>query len=479
MKNMDSEINLRNTNLDIISIQERFELIESRLGLDKPGLRVYMAWPICRFEIIEKIFSYCTILQSSQPITALTASQVLALRIKRFIRVSWPTSFRIMRSDALIVPHPRHDGSAILDESAQPLTGWLFRHLARRDVVVCRRNYGSQSLNHNAASHARNIRMEFYELLALVVMGIPAFLGRFRFNLCAAVESEVASYFGVRIDVAAICRRSIRRNRAWVFVWTWILLRVRPKTVFVPVSYGNYQLIRSAHKLKCKVAEIQHGMISPLHHGYRGLKSNDKSSPDFFLSFGAIWSSIAETVLPTQTKVINLGTTFGCLESIPAAEKNTLLVISQGAVEEALIETSIQIKKNNPGLNVEFRVHPGQDRSRIETRLCNSGITISPSRESICMNLRRAGWVLGVYSTALLQAADMGIPCFVLDLPGSEHLRPWVKHASLYFVRETEEMRFQENYQIPIKNRIFEPMTLKKENDAMKEMFPEYVKISF
>lgn len=213
-------------------------------------------------------------------------------------------------------------------------------------------------------------------------------------------------------------------------LWARFFDRVQPRILFIEGGgYGNFaHLCTWAAERGITTAEFQHGLISRTHlaYNYGDRSALAQSLPRYLLLYGEVWTQ----ELRTPSEPVVVGSPHFAETARPAHGGDATLVISQGYCTELMVRATEALARRGP---VIFRPHPGElpFRAKYEGlgRLPNVELA---ERGDLYALLARARAVVGHSSTALLEAAGVGLPVFIFDdalsratLPAS--VGTWVK----------------------------------------------------
>jgi hypothetical protein len=206
--------------------------------------------------------------------------------------------------------------------------------------------------------------------------------------------------------------------------------RTQPRVLLVEDgSYGAFAHVMTwARDAGIATAEPQHGVIARSHlaynYGERAIADATfaRCLPEYLLVYGEIWR--AETRTPSSVVVV------GCPHFTETAGTSTcahrhVVIVSQGICTERMVELTTAVARANPTLRCVFRLHPGEVamRDRYASLATIPNVEIS-ERGDIYPLLRDARAVIGHSSTALVEAAGIGVPVLVADDEGSRAILP-------------------------------------------------------
>ena len=239
------------------------------------------------------------------------------------------------------------------------------------------------------------------------------------------LESKLEKQFEIKLDIHDIY---IESSNQWKYrrpIMKSLLKRLDPKVLCLVVSYGNEWIIETARELGIPTAELQHGTVYPMHLGYHFPDAPKKYFPDYFLSFGDAWFNSVRLPIDNE-KIIPIGYSYLEEQKGKVTKSNTLTVVSQPTIAKKLLNFTLEVlsQKDLPDdFKVIYRLHPEEvsdwkenfpqlDNDRIDLRLDQT--TYECFSES--------KWVLGVYSTALIESLSFDCELFLFNTPGVEAL---------------------------------------------------------
>ncbi len=230
-------------------------------------------------------------------------------------------------------------------------------------------------------------------------------------------------------EVKAIVEDNVLNYISGRQVYRSFIIRKQPKVIFLEdASYGNNApILLAAKDFNIKVVELQHGFVNNEHIAYNlgsgisGVSEIARYFPDYFFSYGRLWSN---SIHIPSTK-ISIGNPY-LTQSVSKFEKvdsttdsaRTILFLSSGVTinetNDFLTKLAAITKLN--GYRVIFRPHPNESRSvaiRYKTAL-DLGITVS-TNSALYADIVSAGIIIGELSTALFEAmAFSNKRCFLL-----------------------------------------------------------------
>lgn len=269
-------------------------------------------------------------------------------------------------------------------------------------------------------------------------------------KLLWAIEQHIARKLGVDVKVQWRAAAAISKHRA-LLPWLRRLLRgIRPRLVFMVASYGRETLVQACRETGITTAELQHGIVGPLHPGYafpgRGKKV---MFPDYFLAFGDFWRGITPFPIPDE-RVVSVGLPYFEAERrrfTGTPRSDQIIFLSQATIGKQLSRLA---KATAADPRVPFRVlyklHPAEYAMwrRDYPWLRDAPLqVIDHDRTPLYQLLAESQLQVGCYSTALVEGLGLGVPTCVVDLPGSEQLRGLVARGTLAVVKSVDDLVLQ------------------------------------
>lgn len=249
--------------------------------------------------------------------------------------------------------------------------------------------------------------------------------------------AELESELGVPPEalLAPWSRQLIRFHVLRAFS-AWMLLVKRPREAVTVAGYGVPWLPAAAKALGIPVTELQHGVISSCHlaYHYPGVAPGRlRYFPDRLVLWSEFWRSSA--ALPLEEASVSY-LPLQVLEELKrdpaiARKRAQVLVVSQATVGAALAEFLERQLPADFAFPVRFRLHPRERRKwrhyAALARLVDSGRVALDTDGTIYPALLASAAVIGCYSTALYEAAELRCRVYVAPLRGSEQMRGFVQ----------------------------------------------------
>ncbi|MDI9244977.1 hypothetical protein [Marinobacter sp. CHS3-4] len=252
------------------------------------------------------------------------------------------------------------------------------------------------------------------------------------------------------VGVAAFIVKAVRAFKGQRAVYKVFFRLMKLKALYVVVSYGREAPIAAAQELGMVTAEFQHGSMDRGHLGYdfRGW-DYVPYFPCQILVWGEAWYRNCD--LPTNCKVKVVGAPHmenAILETKRVVDRRekSLLVLSQGPIRQKIVACSVEFARERPDWNVTIRPHPNESSSDIRDELDALAADIPEnieikSSKSFAEASSSASAVLGVNSTALIEASLAGCGVAILRLPESaSNFKPLVDVGSALIIQNGVEL---------------------------------------
>lgn len=273
---------------------------------------------------------------------------------------------------------------------------------------------------------------------------------RFAVECCRELDAD----FGIRPDPDALSRKAGGALAYYQFFMPlfrqWIR-RLGLKCVVTVVHYStrNQVLCAAARAEGVPVVELQHGTIVPTHAAYNLTAPDADYSPDYLFAWGRIW--VENTRNYALRKCVCVG--FPLLEwmmrrypPVRGSGPRRIVFLSQGTIGAELSRRAVELAAVLPSdrFTVQYKLHPNESKSwrSLYPWLQDGKVEIVPGGDrSVYDMFGEASAVVGVYSTALIEALMWGIRTYVFtDIPGTDFMRPFLGRGLLVGVGSASDL---------------------------------------
>lgn len=258
----------------------------------------------------------------------------------------------------------------------------------------------------------------------------PADLGGFDRRVAKLFQSEL----GIAIDPAML-RMRVSTVKWQAQLYSLLLRRLRPKMVIVSDT-GEYGLRLASLRLGISFAEVQHGVFDALHpDAIPDSASGDNAGlliPDLYLAKGSYWIQVLAgfrhggVAVPVGHAMIDELRARRTATSRPAG--HNIVISSQGYCTDDLIAWIRSTTESVPDdieWTIQVKCHPVYDNPDAFASLAGHpriSVIAGNAEPNVYEMLAVADAHLSISSACHFDAAALGVPSFVLPLPGHEIL---------------------------------------------------------
>jgi hypothetical protein len=216
-----------------------------------------------------------------------------------------------------------------------------------------------------------------------------------------------------------------------------IFKRTNAKYVFA-VNAARMPLQAAAQSLGMKVIEIQSGVFSKysLQFSWPG-SPKIEYIPDEIWTWGDYWTSGIERAGGQSVRVIGSTEEFESIRDRGIAKiAGQVVVLSQPLIGLDILKAAIELAAARPDLKVIFKLHPRNEidefNNFLKSAATSSGkstpanLSLMQFEKSSLEVIAESEISVGVFSTALIEAAGLGAKVAIIKLPGWEHLAPLI-----------------------------------------------------
>lgn len=407
-------------------LEEKYDLLD----FDIDNVKV---WQYTRMQFYYKLAEASGVL--SQPhsrLTKLDKIKHLFSFVKNSLRDNY---FSLTQKDAIVLSHARTvnvDGELI-----DIYTKYLIDELlaSGKDIVEFESaNLGVHKKQKQSFSH-------YTDWIALAQRVYKQFLQvnitSDKLEVLKKVEDEINTTCKSKIDLVAFAIKSIKTYKANYKIYNKIFQKVKPKTYYTVVSYGQAPIIKAAKDNGIEVVELQHGTFSKYHLGYSF--PNRKKPLEYFPDKLYVWSEFWKKMIPLpidEKCVVTDG--FRYLEKQKSKfdhvekKKNQLIVLSQGAIGNAIAEKFLKHYDIFKMYDIKYKLHPGEfDRWQNYPALKKlsefDNVEIVKNEVPLYELFAASSLQIGVFSTALYEGVEFGCDTVLLNINGIEYMDRFIE----------------------------------------------------
>jgi hypothetical protein len=335
------------------------------------------------------------------------------------VKVVVNSSFNMPRINddctSIIMQHPRTKKSGLF--KIDPYIYSYTRNLAASSLFLSRTSIGEKSkvLSENSASldyilikkllNFKSLKKVNYDSIHILVESL---------NIEFSINSNKYLHFFLKKSKDYLIEESSYYK---------LLHLTNVNTLYLVDGYSkNVPLVSACKKLGIKVIEYQHGIISKFHLGY-SVKQPDLNwpcYPDDFLAWGPQW--INGAVLPSSINVSYITPTY-LNNRVMLPKLNQLMVVSQSVLGLKIAQFLLNNIDISRFESVIFKLHPGEADLFLFYSNFFEGFNVEVSIQDCYELLNQSKYVIGVFSTVMLEALDYDCHVSYMNLPGSEYIK--------------------------------------------------------
>lgn len=224
-----------------------------------------------------------------------------------------------------------------------------------------------------------------------------------------------------------------------------------PKKIYFIANNGKAAMIFAAKTKNIKSIEIQHGLMLKedlIYHYPESPKDSLDYFPDqFFIWEKSIWKN--NSVLPlTEQNIIEFGN-----RNLQYFKNNTrikkvpksILVISQQTVTNELLNYILANLKTLKNYIIIYKLHPREiinktNEQKFGLLKTSLNVQLADNTVSIYDLLAKTEYVIGVYSTAVIEAQYFNCKIKIINLHGADLLNHYKSSPSIEFIESSENL---------------------------------------
>lgn len=292
-------------------------------------------------------------------------------------------------------------------------------------------------------------------------------------NLLNEIENEVLKYFGITFDLKILVKKNVLKFESLYNFYLKQFELYNPQAIVLTVAYASPYIIAAAKKLKIKVIEPQHGVITPFHLGYSfPYEVKNPYAPDVLLTFGRFWNNSVSFSDNLKFEVIGSENIWKINSSVGSDNKEKrILFTSQGVIGEKLFSFAANVAKELEDYLIYFNPHPSEIRENYEREIKEldlNNFNLTPTDINYFEFLSISEFHAGVFSTTLFEGMALGCKTIIIDLPGVEYMDKVIEANDAVFIRNVDEFvsKFQEAKVLVEKEKYYK----KPELDIIKKI---------
>lgn len=249
--------------------------------------------------------------------------------------------------------------------------------------------------------------------------------------------TEVLDDFDETVSATFNLRKSLLNwTRRYIYEYTYTFLlfnEIRPKDAYVVGPYRQW-VYHVAKHYNIPSYEFQYAAIEYNHLAY-GYKKSEHLKPDTMIVWSDFWRK--ELSRNNKFKYINFSNYYYYehnehnAQSVPTYD---VLFLSQNAIGNEILEFAYKFAKENSDLSILYRLHPHEELSLYELAkhcqdLDNFEFTTF-NQESTYESTAKSKFIVGVYSTTVIESLANYKPVALLNIRGIEYMKNFVDEFS-------------------------------------------------
>jgi len=247
-----------------------------------------------------------------------------------------------------------------------------------------------------------------------------------------SLDQRARSTFGVEWGAERFARQRFRALCGRKASYVRLLQKLLPERVFILVAYGSHVAVTAAaQQIGIPVTEVQHGAFSRYHLGYSYAKRSSPvpGFPDEFLAWSEPWADTFARIHPVaRVRVREPAWLIERRRGYQDRPKEKVaLVLSQGLLGDAMAREFTRVSARFAGYRILYKLHPGEygragGYPHLQQLVRGNVVEVLGDCD-LELEMARAEVVVGVYSTSIYEALELGCRAYLLDLPGVETMQ--------------------------------------------------------
>ncbi len=355
--------------------------------------------------------------------------------------------FLTSKKDVLFVGSPRrvlyHDGTW-WDLYTDP----IINHLEESYISL----EPDFRLQHSKPAHTKNLKhLDFIVFLNDLQRKLR--ISRVTFSkkdnlLIESIQNEIQRRFGIKYNTRKMIVASLEQRKGMIPVYLRLLKLISPRIIIVAVSYGKEDLIEAAKSLNIPVAELQHGVIYPMHFGYSfpGPNATKLTFPDYLLVFGDFWAEVADYPIG-KDRIVSVGYPYMEIEKeklVQVKSKNKILIISQGGLGNSISSFAVELSQLvGEKYEILYKLHPREIEGwqKRYSELIDANLTVIDTMDTSLYQLFSESCIqVGVSSTAIYEGLAFGLQTYLIDAPSVEFFNNLTEAGFAYKIKTPQEL---------------------------------------
>ncbi|WP_142784471.1 hypothetical protein [Changchengzhania lutea] len=371
-----------------------------------------------------------------------------------------PFKIKKQQTDLLILNHPRRkfNGEHFLDIYTDPFLCEL-----NPDYIVLEQFFNLKHLRPTKTKKMYYLDMIEFPSRIVDYLPFQKGLSEYDFNKIKSLELLICKEWKLNsFSISKLAYRKVKRYNYLIPKLEKLITIINPKKILMVVSYSflNQLITIIAKERGVPVAELQHGTISGYHIGYNFPKGIEVPSfPDAFLAWGKAWiNGVSFPIKKEHVKVVGFAN-IEIEESNINVNKNPKQIVILSQLRTDLANFSNKIALQMPSYKIIFKAHPGEysnAKLKYKNNFTAQNVEIIDNDNIQLYELfKQSTFVIGINSTALIEALYFNCKVVILKLSGWEYFEDLKESEQIHFTNNDIEVVeiLKRTYNINIENK--------------------------
>jgi hypothetical protein len=298
-------------------------------------------------------------------------------------------------------------------------------------------------------------RVQAVEIDSFLDKVISSFLAEFQF-----LSFDEKEYIFLKKTFYNRISRNIKRKK----IYQLLITLLKPKSVLVKSAYDPINIVfqQICAEKKIPFAELQHSHIYPFHMGYVLPKRNDNTFPDKLLCFDQFYKeSLVKNAVWSPEKISVIGNPLkefiqdkNISEISEKKQGWNIIIVMQHTIPKSFKDFLIEAR-TYPNYNFVVKLHPKFKEIQVRQldKVCKLNNNIKLVSDGNIQTLfTDCIAVAGVYSTALIEAKELGCRVFLLPHILSDYYQDFVEKNIFNKVADLDQLIFMIESDVVQKN---------------------------
>ncbi|MGD6816611.1 hypothetical protein ACQCVE_05955 [Metabacillus sp. 113a] len=426
----------------IWKLEEDFNLFDIKIK----GIKV---WEIVRFTVFVRIAKELELYGQGEYPEISTVKQIKNAQMFIFNAIKKNPFSNSYSGDVMVLDHERK--VKVNNEYIDIYTKDLLDNMDPNEFFVV--EYPYLNKHYSSTKDPNRSYMDYFYIESAIKFPFNLFLFN---NQERETIDKLQTLFKTTFDINFDFRRMFYK-KIFIFklkynFFTNILIKKKPKLLYLVVSYSNMPLIAAAKDYGIEVIEIQHGVITPFHLGYSFPVDKEKVNyfPDKLYVFGDYWRDSVSYPI-SKENIISYGFPY-MQQRIEAYKgysktKKQVLVISQGTIGDTLSEFTYNSARMLSDYQFIYKLHPREYNQwrtlypfLIKAEKLPNFTVVDNNIKNLYEYFSESEFLIGVYSTAIFEGLSLNCKTILVRLPGIEYMNDLIKNKHVIAVNNTNEL---------------------------------------